>query len=91
VDHVELRRWLCDTAWWRRDGFGRHYERVPMAELRAEQQPLQAAMGRIDSVERWAAALRNEAAQAKAAKRAVWQAQMQSAVRPGSTASSPAA
>lgn len=27
VDHVELRRWLVDTGLWRRDGYGRAYER----------------------------------------------------------------
>jgi hypothetical protein len=33
VDHVELRRWLVDSGWWRRDGFGRRYERVPADAL----------------------------------------------------------
>lgn len=33
TDHVELRRWLIDTGWWRRDGFGRRYQRTPVAAL----------------------------------------------------------
>ena len=28
TDHVELRRWLCDTGWLARDGYGREYLRV---------------------------------------------------------------
>ncbi len=44
TDHVELRRWLVDTGYWRRDGFGRLYERVPDAELHAD---LQAAIGLV--------------------------------------------
>lgn len=33
TDHVELRRWLVDTGWWQRDGFGRAYARPPEPEL----------------------------------------------------------
>ena len=33
VDHVELRRWLVDTGWWQRDGFGRAYRRTADVEL----------------------------------------------------------
>ncbi len=28
TDHVELRRWLVDSGFWQRDGFGRAYRRV---------------------------------------------------------------
>ena len=33
TDHVELRRWLVDTGWWQRDGFGRAYTRPPEHQL----------------------------------------------------------
>ncbi len=33
TDHVELRRWLCDTGWLARDGYGREYRRVAVAQL----------------------------------------------------------
>lgn len=32
-DHVELRRWLVDTGWLGRDGFGREYRATPVAAL----------------------------------------------------------
>jgi hypothetical protein len=35
TDHVELRRWLVDAGWLRRDGYGREYRRTPQAELPA--------------------------------------------------------
>ena len=33
ADHVELRRWLVDTGWWIRDGFGRVYARPTLDAL----------------------------------------------------------
>lgn len=33
TDHVELRRWLCDTGWLSRDGYGREYRRVAPVAL----------------------------------------------------------
>jgi hypothetical protein len=33
TDHVELRRWLCDAGWLRRDAWGREYRRAAPAEL----------------------------------------------------------
>jgi hypothetical protein len=33
TDHVELRRWLCDTGWLARDGYGREYRRVASPDL----------------------------------------------------------
>lgn len=33
TDHVELRRWLVDIGWWRRDGYGRAYARPALEEL----------------------------------------------------------
>lgn len=47
VDHVELRRWLCDTALVRRDGFGRAYERAAAGELPA---PLRAVVDAVAAI-----------------------------------------
>ena len=33
TDHVELRRWLVDAGWLRRDGYGREYGRTPLTAL----------------------------------------------------------
>ena len=35
TDHVELRRWLVDTGWLERDGFGRAYRLAAAAPERA--------------------------------------------------------
>ncbi len=44
TDHVELRRWLCDSGWVQRDGWGRAYVRLPAAQLAAHLQPLGLAL-----------------------------------------------
>jgi hypothetical protein len=44
TDHVELRRWLVDTGWWRRDGFGRRYHRTPAGALPATLAAIDAAV-----------------------------------------------
>ena len=48
TDHVELRRWLVDAGWWRRDGFGRVYCRVPLAELPPALQGVAADLRTVD-------------------------------------------
>jgi hypothetical protein len=48
TDHVELRRWLVDAGWLVRDGFGREYRRVPVAELPPALQPLARAFDGVD-------------------------------------------
>lgn len=58
TDHVELRRWLVDTGWWRRDGFGRCYQRVPVARLGDSQRPLAEAASELD-LPTWVAAARD--------------------------------
>ncbi len=58
TDHVELRRWLVDTGWWRRDGFGRCYQRVAVAELGDSQRPLAEAVGGLD-LPAWVAGARD--------------------------------
>jgi len=44
TDHVELRRWLCDTGWLHRDGFGREYRCVAPAALPERLQTLGVAL-----------------------------------------------
>ena len=44
TDHVELRRWLCDTGWLDRDGFGREYRRVARGALPERLQALGMAL-----------------------------------------------
>jgi hypothetical protein len=72
VDHVELRRWLCDMGWWRRDGYGRAYERVAPGELPAEKAALHDAVAASGDLAAFAAARRAAAAAAKKAKREAW-------------------
>lgn len=58
TDHVELRRWLVDTGWWRRDGFGRCYQRVPFAELGHSQRPQAESVSELD-LSAWVAGARD--------------------------------
>lgn len=44
TDHVELRRWLCDAGWLRRDGWGRVYSRARRDELPAAREALASAL-----------------------------------------------
>jgi len=74
TDHVELRRWLVDTGWLQRDGFGRVYERVAAAHLSAAQQPLAAWLGGLD-VATWVAQARLAHQQARAAREQAWRRQ----------------
>ena len=65
TDHVELRRWLVDSGWWTRDGFGRRYERVPVEALPANLRPVAEALGGM-GLPAWVEGLR----QARRAERA---------------------
>jgi hypothetical protein len=71
TDHVELRRWLIDSGWWRRDGFGRAYARVPAAELPAALQSLRQALDTLD-LPTWVAAERARAHRQREQRRAAW-------------------
>jgi Uncharacterized protein conserved in bacteria (DUF2087) len=73
TDHVELRRWLVDAGWLRRDGFGRAYERVAFALLPQPLGELDAWLAAQD-VEAWIAGCRQALAAAREARRAAWQA-----------------
>lgn len=73
VDHVELRRWLVDTGWLVRDGFGREYRRVAPHALRPELQPAAEALATIDAPA-WVAQRRAAEQERRDQRRAVWQA-----------------
>lgn len=75
TDHVELRRWLVDTAWWRRDGYGRAYERTPFAQLPPDLQVIAAAIDEAlagEPLAPWLDAQRRAAQAARDARRAAW-------------------
>jgi hypothetical protein len=73
TDHVELRRWLVDSGWLTRDGFGREYQRVDGRALPQSLQALAAAFAGIDTVS-LAAGLRATHAAERAKRRRAWDA-----------------
>lgn len=73
VDHVELRRWLVDSGWLVRDGFGRQYQRVSPADLPADSAPIAAALVSLDTP-RWVGGIRAAEAQQRTARRQAWEA-----------------
>jgi hypothetical protein len=48
TDHVELRRWLVDTGWWRRDGFGKAYMRPSVNDLAEALRPIARALATVE-------------------------------------------
>ncbi len=54
TDHVELRRWLVDTGWWQRDGFGRAYTRPAADELPPPLKTIAEALALVEPAS-WAA------------------------------------
>jgi hypothetical protein len=71
TDHVELRRWLVDAGWLVRDGFGREYRRVAVADLPAALQPLATAFAGVDT-DAIAAATRAARAAEREARQRAW-------------------
>lgn len=71
TDHVELRRWLVDAGWWQRDGFGRAYQRVPMAQLADDLRVVAVALRELD-LPTWVAARRDELRLQREARRSAW-------------------
>ena len=75
TDAAELRRWLVDTGWWQRDGFGRAYRRTPSEHLGPQARPwadaLRVAAGADDpaAVAAWVAGRVAEDAQRRAERR----------------------
>jgi hypothetical protein len=74
TDHVELRRWLVDSGHWRRDGYGRRYERAPLADLLPERAAAVRALAGLD-LPAWVASRRALAAERRDARRLAWAAQ----------------
>lgn len=81
TDHVELRRWLVDSGFVARDGFGRVYERVAIdglpADARAAAAPLRAlagADGDAGAVLTACRAARERRQHERARRRAAWEA-----------------
>jgi Uncharacterized protein conserved in bacteria (DUF2087) len=70
-DAAELRRWLVDTGFWRRDGFGRRYEPCPLDELAPERRAIVTALSAMD-LPSWVAGQRAGQAARKLARRAAW-------------------
>ncbi len=73
VDHVELRRWLVDAGWLARDGFGREYRRVALADLPARSAAIGAALQALDPPA-WVAGVRAAEAAQRDARRLAWEA-----------------
>jgi hypothetical protein len=73
TDHVELRRWLVDTGWLARDGYGREYRRVAPASLPDAQRALAQALAHIE-IGAWVAELRRSHQARRDARRDRWQA-----------------
>ena len=92
TDHVELRRWLVDTGWWRRDGFGKAYLRPAVSELA---EPLRAMARALATVEpaHWAQQQVQIHRTAQRERRARWSEGAEKpaspAVAPGPTPESP--
>ena len=73
TDHVELRRWLVDTGWWVRDGYGRAYRRRHLGELSEPLRAIAQALSGWD-VAAWILSQRVAAQHAREARRQAWEA-----------------
>ena len=73
TDHVELRRWLVDTGWWQRDGFGRAYWRTADADVPESCRAIASAVAGV-SLASWVADCRGAEAQRRQARRQAWEA-----------------
>lgn len=70
-DAAELRRWLVDLGFWRRDGFGRCYERCPPDELPPARRLIVSSLASLDLAD-WVAGKRAEQAAVRLARREAW-------------------
>jgi hypothetical protein len=77
TDHVELRRWLVDTGWLARDGFGREYRRQPAQACRPEAAPWAEVLQNLD-VSAWVAEQKAQHHAQREARRQSWQASPES-------------
>lgn len=71
TDHVELRRWLVDTGWLARDGFGREYRRQVAQLCRAEAADWIALLQSLD-VPAWVAEQKSLHHAQREARRQAW-------------------
>lgn len=80
TDHVELRRWLVDAGWLRRDGYGREYRRTPLAELASGALPGHATAQVLAGmpVAQWASEQYAAQQAQRTARREAWARQQQS-------------
>jgi hypothetical protein len=76
TDHVELRRWLCDTGWLARDGYGREYQRVAVPALPPARADIGAALDAAfdGGAAGWAAQQRHVRAVEREARRRAFEA-----------------
>lgn len=76
TDHVELRRWLCDTGWLARDGYGREYHRVAVSALPPALADIGTALEAAfdGGTATWAAQQRHERAAEREARRRAFEA-----------------
>jgi hypothetical protein len=73
LDHVEMRRWLVDSGWMSRDGFGREYRRTPNDQLApALRQIAQALLG-LD-LPTWVVECQQHELRKRAARKQAWSA-----------------
>ena len=77
TDHVELRRWLVDAAWLRRDGYGREYRRVPVSELAAHARVVAETLSALD-LSAWVSEARLRHAAQRNQRRTAWRTAQQS-------------
>lgn len=82
TDHVELRRWLVDTGWLARDGFGRVYAPTLPEALDPAMRPvaeglrgLGPSLGLSLGLSAWVADVRQQHRQQRAARQLNWQRQ----------------
>ena len=74
TDHVELRRWLVDTGWWTRDGYGHAYRACSPQALAPHLWPIAQSLSQGD-VAQWMVECRKAAVQKRQARREAWAAQ----------------
>ena len=73
TDHVELRRWLVDAGWLRRDGYGHEYHRVPAQDLAADARVAADALSALDLAS-WVTDVRLHHTTRRDQRRQAWQA-----------------
>ena len=81
TDHVELRRWLVDAGWMRRDGYGREYQRSNEHEVPEHLRGLAAALAPLD-LAAWACGQRDRVALQRQQRRQAWLDQQPAQARP---------